>query len=98
MKKLIAAVATASVLSFAGSAFAAGPVQLTNRQMDHVSAGGVGGVAAQLLAEAAGTLAAATESQVTLASAIQTPTPYAGPGTLTDTLTVLIQGFNAAGN
>lgn len=98
MNKLIAGVATALMLGFAGSAFAAGPVQLTNQQMDHVSAGGVGGVSAMLGALATGSLAAATESQVSLATATQTPTPYPGPGVLPTTLTVLVAGFNAAVN
>jgi hypothetical protein len=94
MKKLCAALATAATLAMAGAAFAGEPMVLTNHQMDTVTAGGLGGALITLAATATGTLAAATESQVTLATAIQTP----NPAPLPSTLTVLVTGFNAAAN
>lgn len=39
MRNLLAAFATVTALTFAGSAFAAAPVQLTDQQMDMVTAG-----------------------------------------------------------
>jgi predicted lipoprotein with Yx(FWY)xxD motif len=94
MKKLCAALATASVLAMAGPALAADPMQLTNQQMDGVTAGGIGGALINLTALANGTSAAATESQVTFATAIQTPLPAPLPSVLT----VQVLGFNAAAN
>ena len=94
MKKLCAALATASMLAMASSAFAAEPMVLTNHQMDGVTAGGIGGALITLLATATGGLAAGAESQVTFATAVQTP----NPAPLPSTLTVSVLGFNTAAN
>ena len=94
MKKFYLAVATAAMLATAGSAFAAEPMVLTNQQMDSVTAGGIGGAVITLVAAATGTLAAATESQVTLATALQAPLPAPLPSQLT----VAVVVFYAAAN
>lgn len=94
MKKLCAGLAAASMLAMASAALAGEPVKLSNAQMDSVTAGGIGGASITLLASAMGTLAAATESQVTTATAVQT----ANPPPLPSTLTVTVIGFNTAAN
>ena len=97
MKKLYAALATASLLAMASSAWAAEPMKLTNGQMDSVTAGGIGGLSVVFSAAATGSLVAATMSAVPLATAVQTalPVPPLPPG-LPSQLTVTVSAINGA--
>jgi hypothetical protein len=70
MKKLFAAVAALPFLS--GAALAGQPVQLSNAQMDGVTAGAAGGILVTLGAEASGTLNALANTQFT-AQILQSP-------------------------
>lgn len=63
MNKLIAALAAVSMLGFAANAFAGEPVQLTNQQMDSVTAGSISGFVVNLSAFATGGYVAATETK-----------------------------------
>lgn len=99
MKKLFAVLATVSALALAPAAFAAEPMQLSNQQMDTVTAGAVSGALITLIATAMGgeqavtnTVAAATITQapVTIHTTVGNITVNAG--------TVLTAGFSLSSN
>ena len=93
MPKLLITVATAALLGLGNVAFAGGPMQLTNGQMDKVTAGAASSAIINLEALASGGAAAAAETQVTSATIIQTPS--VPPTTLG---TVIVTGFSVAVN
>jgi hypothetical protein len=63
MKKLFAAIAVVPLLGLATAAMAAEPVQLTNAQMDKVTAGSASGALILLSAMASGTSNALSQTQ-----------------------------------
>jgi hypothetical protein len=94
MPKFFTIVAAAALLGLASTAFAADPMQLSERQMDTVTAGAASAALINLTALASGSPVAFAETQVTRATITQTPTLFP-PTTLG---TVFVRGFSVAAN
>ena len=78
MKKLFAAIAVVPLLGLATAAMAAEPMQLTNSQMDKVTAGSASGALVLLSAMASGTSNALTDTSGG-ATIVQSPVVFMTP-------------------
>lgn len=78
MKKFLATLVVLPVLGLAGAAFAAEPVQLSNSQMDNVTAGAASGALLLLTAAASGTANALTDT-AGAATILQAPVVFVTP-------------------
>jgi hypothetical protein len=91
MHKLFGALAAAAMLSVSAMAFAGEPLQLSDQQMDNVTAGAAGGISVLLSATSLGGTGGNLADTTAIASITQTPfviTTPVGPVTLQNALSM----------